>query len=156
VTIFQTFTGLWLDLKKGKDGNQQEGPPVNDVRLQWLLNTFTFFNILQLAGIAGLAYLDRRKRSSMDPGTVSGDDERLSQSRPLLHSPHDSPTDEVHLIPPQLRHNRPTLSDQVSAAEAKRGKVFATICLTAVLFAWVSFLATSFVKIRSKHDREGH
>lgn len=48
------------------------------------------------------------------------------------------------------------LMGATTPAEVRRGKLFASLCATTVVFAWGLFLVTSFVKIRSRREREGH
>ncbi|KAG1757543.1 major facilitator superfamily domain-containing protein [Suillus lakei] len=54
-TIFQTIAGLVLDAPKGDQYTTQQ-----------LLNVFFVFNVLQLLGIIGLSYLDRRRRQAAE------------------------------------------------------------------------------------------
>jgi len=49
-----------------------------------------------------------------------------------------------------------TLMGATTPAEVRRGKLFASLCATTVVFAWALFLVTSFIKIRSRREREGH
>lgn len=146
-------------MKKNGSTSPDDDHSVSDRRLQWLLNTFVFFNILQLIGIWGLGYLDRRKKRSM---SVNGGDgqgnEHVSQQRvPLLRSRPNSPIDEGpgYVIASESRGRPKALPEPVSPAEIKRGRVFALMSLGMVIFAWILFLTVSFVKIRSKQDREG-
>ena len=60
----------------------------------------------------------------------------------------------------QPRPRRPPqdtpLMGATTPAEVRRGKLFASLSATTVVFAWCLFLVTSFVKIRSRREREGH
>lgn len=157
VTIFQTLTGLWLDLKKKELSSPGDDHLASARRLQWLLNTFVFINVLQLVGIWSLGYLDWQKKAN---GGVADEqvDASISQQRvPLLSSRPNSPIEEGpgYVIPSESGSRQKALPEQVPPAEIRRGRVFAAISLGMVVFAWVLFLAVSFVKIRSKQDRKG-
>lgn len=52
--------------------------------------------------------------------------------------------------------SRQDTTTRTSPAEERRGKLFASMSALIVAFAWVLFLITSFIKIRSKKEREGH
>lgn len=195
-TITQTLSGLWLDSKKEetKSGSitivsEKDGP-----RLQWLLNGFFFVNILHLAAIWGLSYLNEKKRNAPkdvtvqserenedeerlgESGSVSGIDDPSSSPELSPRSPSDQTPEGDHTASPLLHprsaslvyqnygtHPRPSKSQQdaslmgaATPAEVRRGKLFASLCATTVVFAWGLFLITSFIKIRSKREREGH
>ena len=194
-TITQTLSGLWLDFEKkeGKTGlltipSEKDGP-----RLQWLLNGFLFVNVLHLAAIWGLGYLNERKQNSQKETTVQseaegGDEERRGESGSAsgIDGPSSSPDlspqssidptpDGDHTSSPLLRPRdaspvrrsygtrpRPrrlqqdiNLMGATTPAEVRRGKLFALLCAMAVVFAWALFLITSFIKIRSRREREG-
>ena len=197
-TITQTLSGLWLDFGKEetKSGSvtiisEKDGP-----RLQWLLNGFLFVNVLHLAAIWGLGYLNERKQNAQKeaaaqygPEIQDEDEERLGasgstsgidgpSSSPELSpgSPSDRTPEGDHTASPLLRsrgassvyqsygtHQQPSQSQQdatlmgaATPAEVRRGKLFASMCAATVVFAWGLFLITSFIKIRSKREREGH
>lgn len=86
--------------------------------------------------------------------TPAGDD----ATSPLLHHGDASSvyqSYDTHLRPRQPQQDT-SLMGATSPAEVRRGKVFASLCAATVVFAWVLFLVTSFIKIRSKHERGGH
>jgi len=193
-TITQTLSGLWLDSEKkeGEAGSltilsEKDGPG-----LQWLLNVFLFINVLQLAAIRGLGYLNERKQNSRKDATArnEGEDEERRNSSdsasgiggalsssdlplqgpsdrtlvgdhtvsPLLHPRDVSPVYQnygTQLRPPQPQHDT-NLMGATTPAEVKRGKILASLCFATVVFAWALFLVTSFIKIRSRREREGH
>lgn len=192
-TITQTISGLWLDAEKkeGKTGSLT-ALSGNEPRLQWLLNTFLFVNILHLVAIVGLGYLNERRQNPLKEEVVQNEaveDEELRDASGSLSgnegppSPPDFPSqipsgqnpDGDHTISPLLRprgaslvyqgygtHPRPnkpqqdtTTTGATTPAEVKRGKFFATLCTVTVVFAWVLFFVTSFLKIRSRREREG-
>lgn len=108
-------------------------------------------------------------------GTASGVDGPSSSPDLSPRGPSDQTTGGGHTTSPLLRprgaslvyqsygtHTRPrqpqdtTLMGATAPVEVRRGKLFASLCAATVVFAWALFLITSFVKIRSKREREGH
>ncbi|KAI0732375.1 MFS general substrate transporter [Fomitopsis betulina] len=64
-TAFQTLAGVILDFTKKKEvalSQLTRGDNRRDIQL--VLNAFLFLNVVQLIGILGLAWLDRRRRES--------------------------------------------------------------------------------------------
>ncbi|TBU48356.1 MFS general substrate transporter [Dichomitus squalens] len=59
-TIFQTLAGLTLDIKKPP--TERVLPDQDDEDVQYLLNTFVLFNVLEVFAIVGLAYLDHKQK----------------------------------------------------------------------------------------------
>jgi hypothetical protein len=76
---------------------------------------------------------------------------------PLLHPRSTSPVYRSYgtRLRPQPSLRDANLMGAATPAEARRGKVFASLCAATVVFAWGFFLTTSFVKIRSRREREG-
>jgi hypothetical protein len=191
-TITQTLSGLWLDSKK-EDG--KTGSPAilsqNEPRLQWLLNGFLFVNLLHLAAIWGLRYLNEWKQNIKKGEIVQNegedeDEERLGASGPSSgiegpssspESPSWNPSDQIPdgsratspLLPPRdvyrssATDSPPHSSPQdttmtgvtITPAEVRRGKLFALLCAATVVSTWLLFFVTSFIKIRSRREREG-
>ena len=106
-------------------------------------------------------------------GLASGIDGPSSSPEPSPQSPSDRTPEDDHTDSPLLyprgassvyqsygTHPHPqqdaTLMGAVSPAEVRRGKLFALLCVATVVFAWGLFLTTSFIKIRTKREREGH
>ncbi|KAF9651987.1 MFS general substrate transporter [Thelephora ganbajun] len=77
---------------------------------------------------------------------------------PPLH-PRDAPSVYksygTHLRPRKSQQDT-VLTGATTPAEVRRGKIFASLSAAAVVFALVLFLVTSFIKIRSRREREGH
>jgi len=75
---------------------------------------------------------------------------------PLLH--HSSSVYQSYGTHLRSRRAQPdtALVGATTPAEVRRGKLFASLCAATVVFAWGLFLITSFIKIRSRHKREGH
>lgn len=71
------------------------------------------------------------------------------QQRPLLHARQQSYSPPGSVSPPPSRFAART------AAEARRGRVFAGTCLGLIVFAWVLFLGTAWAKLRSRSARGG-
>ena len=155
----------------------------SEQRLQYLLNAFLFVNILHLLAIWGLGYLHKIKQSAQkqtaDLQSVEEEEEVSGPSAgnagtsynpsrsSSVHSPSASPLlhprDLSSVYPtygthPRSRskspHNITTTTPTIT--EVKRGKLFASLSAAIVLFAWVLFFVTSFIKIRSRREREGH
>ncbi|KAM5535449.1 hypothetical protein V8D89_010971 [Ganoderma adspersum] len=87
-TIFQTLAGLTLDIKKKPSG---ESLPINQDPddVQYLLNAFVLFNILEILVILGLAHLDHkekergaRRASGLLPEHLEDEDEEDSAVKP--------------------------------------------------------------------------
>jgi hypothetical protein len=109
-------------------------------------------------------------------GSASGIDGPLSSPDRSPESPSDQAPASDHTTSPLLRPRntslvyqsygtqpRPRPSQQdtnlmgaTTHAEIRRGKLFASLCAMTVVFAWAFFLVTSFIKIRSRREREGH
>lgn len=193
-TITQTLSGLWLDSRKeeGKSGSLAI-LSANEPRLQWLLNGFLFVNLLHLAAIWGLGYLNGKRENPQREGRVrdeacveNGECQDASGSSSgtegLLSSPDlpsqgsiNQPPDDGHTTSPLLHHRDASSVYQgygtqplpkkpqqdtaptgaITPAEARRGKFFATLCAAAVVFAWLLFFVTSFIKLRSRRERGG-
>ena len=109
-------------------------------------------------------------------GSASGIDEPLVSPDLSSQSPSDQTPAGEHTTSPLLRpvdassvyqnygtHPPPHRPQQdiilmgaTTPAEVGRGKLFALLCAATVVFTWALFLVTSFVKIRSRREREGH
>ena len=76
---------------------------------------------------------------------------------PLLHPRSTSPVYQTYGARPRPQSSQRDANSMGAAtpAETRRGKVFASLCAATVVFAWGFFLTTSFVKIRSRREREG-
>jgi len=107
---------------------------------------------------------------------ASGIDGPLSSPELSPRSPSDRTPEDDHTVSPLLHprdassvyqnygtHPQPSqaqrdavLMGAATRVEVRRGKLFASLCAATVVFAWGLFLITSFIKIRSKSEREGH
>lgn len=77
---------------------------------------------------------------------------------PLLHLRDASSVYQgygTHPRPKKLRQDA-ALIGATTPAEVRRGKFFAALCAATVASAWLLFSITSFLKIRSRREREGH
>ena len=104
--------------------------------------------------------------SSSGNGEPSSPPSRISSSR-ILDADHPAspiypPRDASFVYQGdgiQSRSNSPqqdtSTRGAASPAEVKRGKLFATLCTATVVSAWLLFFVTSFLKIRSRREREG-
>ncbi|KAL1697170.1 major facilitator superfamily domain-containing protein [Schizophyllum commune] len=158
-TIFQTIAGLALDIHKSK-----AGPSTNPGSLQRLLNIFLVLNVLQLAAIITLAWLQKRRtiarvhthesRSSsmvVDSHSSTFPDERSSPSsedthasQPLLSPPQESNADYASITRAKLR------GEARLRAETARGRIFATICGCLAVSCWVLFMGTAYFRMGLK------
>ncbi|KAI0274664.1 major facilitator superfamily domain-containing protein [Gloeopeniophorella convolvens] len=168
--ISQTIAGLILDTNpRGNDDTS------GDRRYQHLLNTFLGINILQFVGIMLLWHLnrrqnelERRRRKSVDSASntakVTDLEEGDSEEEPLLLeqpqsvsyaaggatlSPHSRDS------PPFTHHATGAFASAVQQSSRKRGKVFGGMCLLLIIAAWVLFLVTAWLRLRSKSERGG-
>ncbi|KAI0793483.1 major facilitator superfamily domain-containing protein [Abortiporus biennis] len=182
-TIFQTLAGLELDIKTKKPKSEMLSTMAsgNDKDVQYLLNTFIFLNALQLVGIIGLRYLDKKRKekddSDKEPSEVEvnpswehideAEDRRHSKIRsytsirsvrsplasssspeqniPLLRSPSDTSS---------ARNSR-LLAVKVTRPEVRRGEMFAVMSGMLIALAWVLFMVTAWMRLRSKEERGG-
>ncbi|EMD42034.1 hypothetical protein CERSUDRAFT_110574 [Gelatoporia subvermispora B] len=207
-TIFQTLAGVALDIKSKKPAAERVLPTGDDRDVQYLLNAFVILNVLQLAGIFGLARLDHKQRraasrraSAFSPPVLENineedmlhnanksnvpmeDDEEWPQD--LAQSSHarrasllgrsplpstSSPEQRIPLLHAYSEASSRRSSRYVVAAsptdpsrapvhvvrtkaELRRGEIFAALCGSLILFAWVLFIATAWLRLRSKEDR---
>lgn len=115
---------------------------------------------------------DEERRDA--PGSEPGTDEPPASPDLSSQSSNDRIPTGDHVTSPLLRprdassvyqsygsHPRPRrqqdtpLMGATAPAEVRRGKLFALLCAATVVFAWGLFLITSFIKIRSRREREG-
>lgn len=177
----QTLAGLALDTKHNDNGPSDSGKA--GLNIQRLLNAWLFLNILHFCTLLGLAELGRRKRAANillavnaglrspievltehlqeHPSGSSVHSDYGSEGSPYQHgtpreAPHSpilSPDQRLSLLIPE-----PIIDRTHSAPETKRmrkGDIYAGLCFTLVVFAWILFLATAWVKLRTKKEREG-
>ncbi|KAJ7630967.1 hypothetical protein FB45DRAFT_917097 [Roridomyces roridus] len=123
-TIFQTLSGLQMDKARREhpDGSSTQG----------VINMFLSLNILQLLAILVLKRVPTGLPDSNDP------------SQPLLRVPE--PTHRRYST-----GSRMVQEADLSREEARRGKAFTVICAMLVLFAWLLFLSTAWVKLGRGH-----
>lgn len=100
-TIFQTLAGVALDIKTKKPAAESVSlsPHNGDDRdIQYLLNAFLIFNVVQLGAILALAHLHRKQKRATErmsaallPPILEGeDDEDTADRTPLLKGPVDA------------------------------------------------------------------
>jgi hypothetical protein len=150
-TIFQTLAGLSLDVSK------------QDTTMQYLLNTFVALNILQFFSILAMAYLDglrQRKTLPRHTGleirlTKSLDDRMIDgnlsgEERALLFesTPHSQYSSASTARPYVLKEDNFELDRRV-----RRGEFFVKLCGGLIVLAWVLFLTTAWMRLRSKKER---
>lgn len=188
-TIFQTMAGWILDTKhQSSPTNQAPGNSSRKQSVQSLLNIFVFVNVLELIGVLGLSWLDKRQkmfdrrmnRRPLSTDVSSGhegdsDDpqhaadhrsrDQWADSPPLGTTP-DAP-EEVPLISSSTPGQERQWSDapaertpwqllqdaDASQKRARRGKICAVLCCVLIVCAWVFFLTTAALRLRSQEDR---
>ncbi|KAI0067687.1 MFS general substrate transporter [Artomyces pyxidatus] len=178
----QTLAGLILDVKRRSPNTLDPRDPITnteDASIQRLLNTFLLLNTIQLIGIGGLWFLDRRqkeltlrRRSSLlqrhiseeQPPTIKAyedDSEEHSDQEPLHLARRRSIESPVDCTPPIVASSDPLLSsspDNITrpkrvSRRSRRGRVFTAILFSLVIAAWLLFLVTAWVRLRSKAER---
>lgn len=145
VTIFQTLSGILLDIK----GPSNER---SDIALQYLLDTFLTLNVLECFSLLLLVYLLRIKLVSRSPtraSTVdarhtrisSGESQALEQETPLLTRDNNisySSTDN---------QSSSRFSREISKSEVRRGKIMSLLTAAVILLAWILFMTTAWVRL---------
>ena len=148
----------------------------NNESIQYLLNTFVALNLVQVFGILGMTRLDRLRKNvnleSISHGLSSNRSFGIRASKSLgdavqisADSLPPTPSEEQALLP-NVEHPRYssaegwTSSRYPSACESTqegldRGELFMWMCGGLILSAWVLFLATAWLRLRSK-DGRGH
>ena len=145
VTIFQTLSGILLDIK-GPNNERSE------TALQYLLDTFLTLNVLECFSLGLLVYLLRIKLVSRSPTRVSTVDTRhtriscgessqaLEQETPLLT--HDNNTSYSSTDNRSCRFSR-----EISKSEVRRGKIMSFLTAAVILLAWILFMTTAWVRL---------
>ncbi|KIK92972.1 hypothetical protein PAXRUDRAFT_829460 [Paxillus rubicundulus Ve08.2h10] len=161
-TIFQTLAGIWLDHAKHylKSPEREDGDAIG-----YLLYAFMFFNVLQLISLAGLSHLDKCRRgidrhpycpedlnaTSPDSASISATQQNSPPQRertPLLTHPIALTSDQ------DLAAWGPGHNDNVCrSSERRRGCVYACLSVSFICIAWVLFLSTAWLRLRSKEER---
>lgn len=154
------------------------------LNIQRLLNAWLFLNVLHFCTLLALAELDRRKKAAnlllaantqlRPPPEILAEDLEETHSEPSIPSdygaegsayqhgtPRDalsasnsSPNQGLSLLVPEPADGITT----PSALESKRmrqGDIYASMCFILIVFAWVLFLVTAWVRLRTKAEREG-
>jgi len=153
-TIFQTLAGILLD--SDIPGHGLKLPKRDDtVAIQHLLYAFLLFNVLQLVSMHGLAYLDQRRRGrERDPYCPED----------LFFSPSSDSDASMHTETAPVVEGTPLLSPDGSMtwdpahnvrrlSEKRRGRLYAWLSALLICAAWVLFLGTAWLRLRSKEER---
>ncbi|RPD62956.1 MFS general substrate transporter [Lentinus tigrinus ALCF2SS1-7] len=120
-TIFQTLAGLALDVKSKKPTEKKLSPIDGDDRdIQYLLNAFVFFNVLEILAIIGLTHLDKKQRqaaarrmSALLPQANDDSDEEESPSQKGTGSGDDDWQAEPSTSDADARRRRGSLSHHI-------------------------------------------
>ena len=154
--MFQTLAGILLDTDIS--GHGLKLPKRDDaVAIQHLLYAFLLFNVLQLLSLHGLAYPDQCRRGrERDPYCpedlffTPGSDSNASmhshletapgvEGTPLLSHDDSMPWDPAHNV--------------CRLSEKRRGRIYAWLSALLICAAWVLFLGTAWLRLRSKEER---
>lgn len=170
-TIFQTIAGLILDgaspRRRASKGAQYT--------TQQLLNVFFVFNILQLLAIIGLSHLDSRRRQAAEILENAVEDEdaenESEEDSTFTGGEGDILASEIGPLPSPdprkpLLGRRPRADSRGSYipsscpsqgvcghSEIRRGRIFMCLCAMLVCSAWVLFLSTAWLRLRSRQQR---
>ena len=145
VTIFQTLSGILLDIK-GPNNERSE------TALQYLLDTFLTLNVLECFSLGLLVYLLRIKLMSRFPTRVStvdtrrthvssGESQALEQETPLLNHDNNASYSSTD------NQSSSRFSREISKSEVRRGKIMSLLTAAVILLAWVLFMTTAWVRL---------
>ncbi|KAF9241358.1 major facilitator superfamily domain-containing protein [Melanogaster broomeanus] len=151
-TMVQTLAGIWLD-------NPQpisEPPKREDaIGIHYLICAFLFFNVLQFISLVGLAHLDKRRR---------GRDQHPYCPEELIVTPLPDPAsaelspEQISLLSQSALVSDPAAWDPVHhvcrRSEKRRGRIYACLSALLICFAWILFLSTAWLRLRSREDRD--
>lgn len=154
-TLFQTLSGLLLDSSK-----RDEKP--SETTFQYLLNIFIVLNMLQLATIILLTYLQYRKDMTAKKHIQSrpsslATDHHVNSSLQISHSTDASEetpllatatiTESQHLRVDDAASLTRTADSRKGSTEMRRGLFIAMVCVTLVISAWILFMVTAWYKL---------
>ncbi|KAI9445172.1 major facilitator superfamily domain-containing protein, partial [Lactarius indigo] len=158
--ISQTLAGLILD----KDTKESASPFSTDRRDQLLLRAFLVTNVFQLCGILLLWHLNRRRdlstRGSLrsipgGPYTVkrTNDSDYAEGDESILLEQFSSESSEANGTTHSLSNGSPISVGMAELSSRKRGVFFGGACALLVAAAWILFLVTAWLRLRSKSER---
>jgi hypothetical protein len=145
VTIFQTLSGILLDVKGPKNER-------SETALQYLLDTFLALNVLECFSLVLLVYLLRIKSVSRSPTRASTIDSRrgrissrespaLEQETPLLTHDNNIRYSSVD------SQSSSRSSREISKSEVQRGKIMSFLTAAVIFLAWILFMTTAWVRL---------
>ncbi|KAJ8522536.1 hypothetical protein ONZ45_g902 [Pleurotus djamor] len=175
-TIFQTMSGLALDMHRKPGTTPPPDSPAQQSSIQILLNIFLFLNIVQFFSIVLLAYIQERRklmlrrRHSVSHSLATDAGSILKSNATRSGSVDEAPVagSSTSTLDPQQRplldestvsHNRysSTLSgwdvgyaNVDMSREIRRGRFFATISAALIVFAWVLYMGTAWFRLGLK------
>ncbi|KAF8271368.1 major facilitator superfamily domain-containing protein [Lactarius quietus] len=161
--ISQTLAGLILD--KGKEESTTTSS--TDRRDQLLLRTFLVTNGIQLCGILLLWHLKRRRDlstrrrgflRSLSRGpdaveTTDGDVNAYEDEGPIPLEQFRSGSPEADGATRSLSSEEPIPVGTAELSSRRRGMFFGGVCALLVAAAWILFLVTAWLRLRSKSER---
>ncbi|KAG9314383.1 major facilitator superfamily domain-containing protein [Chiua virens] len=159
-TIFQTLAGVWLD-----NGYGLEAPERDDaVVIQHLLYALVFLNALQLISLEGLARLNERRRGRdshpycpEDLSSTSGDSSTDASTPPNTETFLDAlPVERAPLLldPDSDAIAWDSTHNVCRASEKRRGRIYTWLSGLLICTAWVLFLSTAWLLLRSREERD--
>lgn len=168
----QTFAGLALDTKFSKDKDQSTPTRSGTTAIQWLLIVWLILNVTHFCGLLVLAHLDQQRNVAIEKGSViletldeaeePSDSSAIEQAgvdhnndefaEGSIHLPQ-APLSDENLEPDSNGQHSPPTDELHETKRVKRGEFFAGLCAVFIVFAWVLFLVTAWLRLRSKKDR---
>ncbi|KAF7969337.1 hypothetical protein HWV62_27661 [Athelia sp. TMB] len=173
----QTLAGLALDTKHASP-NGKAG-----LNIQRLINAWVVLAALHFCMLLALGELDRRRKAAnvllavnarlRSPVEILTEDLDEVHSEASVHSDYGTEGSvHQHGTPREAPHPSSSLPDQrlsllipepmiarsqspVQSKRMRQGDIYAVLCFMLIVFAWVLFLATAWVRLRSKAERGG-
>ena len=161
--ISQTLAGLILD----KGVEESSTPFSTDRRDQLLLRIFLITNGVQLCGILLLWRLNRRRelstrrwgslsstsRGSYAVETTNGGDDADGDEDPIPLEQFRSGSPEGHGATHSLSSEEPIPVGTPELSSRRRGMFFGGVFALLIAAAWILFLVTAWLRLRSKSER---
>ena len=149
----QTLAGLALDSKRQVLLQKR---PSELVAIQYLLNTFLCLNVCQFMVLILLAHLDRQKKAAAAVISTHGySDGLLPEDKHQPNGTNDADYTEgavsIHLsLLPREGQLSACPEPYSKAKQHIRGKLYAGLSLTLVVFSWALFLVTAWMRLRPR------
>ena len=144
-TIFQTLSGILLDMKGPSDKR-------SETALQYVLDAFLALNVGEFFTLVLLVYLLRRSSRTRSPSRAStvdarrtrissGESQALEQETPLLNN------DNIIRYSSADNRSSSRFSREISKSEVRRGKIMSLLSAAVIFLAWILFMTTAWVRL---------